>query len=420
MEKFFDSELCARCKGRGWCGKPCEILAKIRTRTIELNKPLRQKFEGVSPPTVFIGSKLTYPTVNVGIMSLQEKEEDAWIYDSPNYWSSERINSKEIIRFRKSLVNSRFQAKVFDVRKNKRLLNIVQEIGMASLQSDVEIKLNKKPKNKINFDPYLLPMGPAAQLKSIKIVSNSKIPSFIDKVYFDSDLKSAEGIRYLYKKGLDEHSLSQILSIGITGLKKNRKLVPTRSSITAIDGTLGKHLIKKIRDYKMMDNYKIHFGGHLGNYYLILFFPDIFSYELFETVFPKTTWNPFPSSRIQIMTDYENYKGRKNYAEETAGGYYAARLPILEHLENIKRQASALVLRFVLPEYDVPLGVWVCRNSTRKALSSPPVYFKSKKEMLKYTEGFIKETLKFDISGILNQSKMLKEMKNQMKLSQYF
>lgn len=418
MENFYDSELCARCKGRGYCGEPCKILAKIRIQVRDIGN-LKQEFEGSSPPAVFIGSKLEYPTVNVGIMSLPEREKDAWLYDSPNYWSQEEINSKQIIKFRTSLINSRFQAKVFDIRKDNRLLKLVQEIGMTSLQSDVEIKLNKKPKPKIDFDYHVLPMGPAAQLKSIKIITNSKIPQSVDKVYFDTDLKSAEAMKYLYKKGLDEHQLSQLLSIGITGLKKNRRLVSTRNSITAIDDTIGKYLLTKIRDYKIINNPILYFGGHLGNFYLILFFPDVFSYELFEMVFPKTTWNP-SFSRIQIMTDYETYRGRKNYAEETAGGYYAARYPILQHLENMKRQASALALRFVLPEYDVPLGVWVCRNSVKKALSSQSFHFNTKEEMLEYAKNLISKEFKFDINNLLNQSKVLNEVKTQTKLVHYF
>jgi len=417
--QLFDSELCARCKGRGYCGQKCRILAKLRTETRNLEDSLKQEFQGSSPPTVFIGSKLIYPVVNVGIMSLPEIKEDVWLYDSPNYWSQENIGSKQIISFRKSLINSRFQAKIFDIRKDNKLLRLVQEIGMASLQSDVEIKLKKKPKPKLDFDSHLLPMGPSAQLKNIKVITNPKIPLYVEKVYFDTDLKSIEALKYLYEKGLDEHSLSQLLSIGITGLKKNRKLVSTRNSITAIDDTLGKYLLTKIRDYKIIENYTFYFGGHLGNYYIILFFPDIFSYELFEMVFPKTTWNP-SSQGIQIMTDYENYRGRKNYAEETAGGYYAARLPILQHLEKEKKQASCLVLRFVLPEYDVPLGVWVCRNSTKKALSSRPIQFETKGDMLKYAKSLIIEKLGFNINDVLDQSKLLKENREQLKLNYYF
>jgi len=411
-----ENSLCVKCKGKGLCGKQCPILAKLGTGVREINPELKQEFEGSSPPSVFIGSKLEYPAVNVGIMSLPEIKENAWIYDSPNSWSKEEISSSQIIGFRKSLINSRFKSDVFSIRKETRLLRMIQEVGMASIQADIEVKLDKKPQAKIEFSDHVLPMGPSAQLKNLKIVSNTKISPFIEKVYFDTDLKSVDALNYLYEKGFDEHSLSQLLSVGATGLKKDRKLVPTRNSITAIDDTLGKSLLVKIRDYNLIDDYTIYFGGHLGNYYLILCFPEIFSYELFEMSFPKTTWNP--TSRIEIMTDYESYKGRKDYAEETSGGYYAARCSLLQHLEGIKRQASVLALRFVLPEYDVPLGVWVCRNSVRKSLSSPPVHFKTKEEMLKYAENFILEKMRFNIKGIFSQSKILKEIK-QPKLTQF-
>ena len=417
-QKSLISDICARCKGRGYCGKSCPIFAKLTIKTREFD--LKQEFQGSSPPTVFIGSKLTYPAVNVGIMSLPKIKEDAWLYDSPNYWSQKEISSEQIIKFRKSLINSRFKAKVFDVRKNTKLLNSVQEIGMASLQADAEIKLKKKPKPKLDFDEHVLPLGPSAQLENIRLISNIKIPNYVEKVYFDTDLRSVEAVKYLYEKGLNEHSLSQLLSIGITGLKKNRKLVPTRNSITAIDDAIGKYLLIKIREYKIIDKPSLNFGGHLGNFYLILFFPEIFSYELFEMVFPKTIWNPNSFSEVQIMTDHETYRGRKNYAEETSGGYYAARFPILQYLEKIKKQASILVLRFVLPEYDFPLGVWVCRNSVKKALASQPVYFETKEEMLEYAKNFILSKFKFNIKEVLNQSKILKEIKTQVRLSYYF
>jgi len=410
-----ENSLCVKCKGRGLCGKQCPILAKLGTNVKEIDTS-KQEFDGSSPPAVFIGSKLEYPAVNVGIMSLPERKENAWIYDSPNSWSKEEVSSSQIIGFRKSLINSRFKSDVFSIRKETRLLRMVQEVGMASIQADIEVKLEKKPQAKIEFSDHVLPMGPSAQLKNLKIVSNTKISPFIEKVYSDTDLKSVDALNYLYEKGFDEHSLSQLLSVGATGLKKDRKLVPTRNSITAIDDTIGKSLLAKIRNYSLINDYTLYFGGHLGNYYLILFFPEIFSYELFEMSFPKTTWNP--TSRIEIMTDHESYKGRKNYAEETSGGYYAARCSLLQHLEGIKRQASALVLRFVLPEYDVPLGVWVCRNSARKSLSSTPICFKTKEEMVKYAENFILEKLRFSIKGILSQSKILKEIK-QPKLTQF-
>lgn len=372
------------------------------------------EFSGSSPPSIFIGSKLPYPHVNVGIMSLPEIKNNAWIHNAPNYWSEKGLTKTEIINLRQSLINSRFRSNVFDIRKGKRLLTLIQEVGMASVQPDVEIKLENKPTSTIYFSQYNLPIGPSAQLQSAKLLMNPKILSYVEKVYSDTDLKSVSALYYLYKKGLDEHTLSQLLSIGVTGLKTNRKLVPTRNSITAIDDTIGKYLINKIKDYKIIDNYTIYFGGHYGNIYLILLFPEIFNYELFEIVLPKNT-----ESNVRIMTDYENYHGRKDYAKETEGGYYAARLPILQYLEKIKRQASVLVIRFVLPEYDVPLGVWVCRNSVRKSLSSEPNYFETKGMMINYMKDIIRNKFHFNIENILKQSKLLNEIMTQVKLNRY-
>jgi hypothetical protein len=419
MVHQYDYKLCSKCKGRGWCGKPCIILGKLNQKILEI-RDSKKDFSGSSPPSVFIGSKLKYPNVNVGIMSLPEIKENAWIYNSPDYWSKEGVPSQQIVRFRKNLINARIKAKTIDIRKSPKVLAQLQEIGMSSVKSDAEIKLEKKPVFKLDFSEHMLPMGPAAKLRKITLSSNPKIPFQIDKVYFDTELKSSNALKYLYKKGFNEHTLSQILSIGSTGLKKNRKLAPTRWSITAVDDTIGKQLLTKIRNYKIIESPFLHFGGHLGNFYLILFFPQVFSYELFEAVFPQTTWNPSSKAGIEVMTDYEGFQGRKEYAFETAGGYYAARLPILQYLEKIKKQASILSLRFVLPDYDVPLGVWVCRNSVRKSLESQEKTFNTKQELLSYSEQLVKNNFNFSIKKILEKSKLLTEIKTQKRLREFF
>jgi len=162
----------------------------------------------------------------------------------------------------------------------------------------------------------------------------------------------------------------------VLGLKKNKKLVPTRWSITATDDTIAKELLKKVRDYQIIENYELFFGEFLGNCYLILALPRIWSYELFELYLPNTSWNP--STQIKASTDFEEYQGRKEYAFETAGGYYASRLPIVEYLNSIKKQASVIVIRLETPSYWAALGVWVVRESVRKALTNK-MYFTDEK-----------------------------------------
>ncbi len=53
-----------------------------------------------SPPSVFIGSKLRYPLVNVGILSPLERDEDAWIYDDAEFWAKNNFGIRDVVSLR--------------------------------------------------------------------------------------------------------------------------------------------------------------------------------------------------------------------------------------------------------------------------------------------------------------------------------
>ena len=142
-------------------------------------------------------------------------------------------------------------------------------------------------------------------------------------------------------------------------------------------------------------------------------FPEVWSYELFETYAPSG-WNL--SKPLRYSTDYETYSGRKDYAETTAGGYYTVRLAVLEKLRELKRQASVLALRFITDDYTMPLGVFVTREAARKAMSNKMIEFSSKELMLEYSRKLVKKYFNYDADFILKESLLLKNMKQQKKL----
>jgi hypothetical protein len=370
-----------------------------------------------SPPSVFIGSKLQYPLVNVGILSPLERDENAWVYDDAKYWAHNDFSIRDVVNLRNSLLNSRFQSRVTDTRLNKRFVQIAQELAVSSRSVDLEIELKKKVIPDSKRDKVLMPQGMRAPLKEARITSNVKIDRKLDRVMND-EIKAVEGIDYLYKNKFDEYTLSKVLSVGVLGLKKDKKLVPTRWSITATDDMIGKKLLENIRDYKWLENYELYFGEFMGNCYILLFFPSAFSYELFELYLPGSSWNP--SREIKASTDSETYYGRKDYASNTAGGYYAARLPILEYLNKIKKQAGVLAIRIELPTYWAALGVWVVRESVRKALENRKLEFNDMKEMIDSSRkiGMIK--FGFDNSKILKKSKLIEQIKTQTTLGKWF
>jgi len=376
----------------------------------KFNEKAKQDYFGESP-NVFVG-RFGYPKVNVGFLSNESLSKDI---DSPKLWSKENYDIPNIVNLRSNLINSRIKS---DVKSfNDKLVEISQEISQSIKPVDVEVHLDKKPNFNINYNRDITPYGPSIQLKKAEITDNPKIPKAIDKTVSDTDLKATKGIDYLYSKGYDEHALTKLISVGNLGVGKNRKMVPTRWSITAIDDTLGKNLIKKIKDHSSYD-YVAQFGGYLGNYYLILFLPEVWSYELFETYIGNPA-DPKPDE-IETATDCEDYGGRKEYAKNTVGGYYAARLGILEYLKERKKQSSVIALRFITDEYYMPLGVWVVRQATRAALDSKPLLFEDRELMLNYAKMLIKKKFNFNLDSLLNKSVILRNTREQKKLSNFF
>lgn len=396
-----------------------EVIKKIaETKFRNQNFKNISEVSSNSPPSVFVGSRLKYPSVNVGILSPLEKDENAWVYDDAKYWAETNFSIKDVLNLRNNLLNSRFKTSVkTSSDENRNFVNIAREIAIASKPVGVEIEFDKRIGNDWKRDRVLTPQGMGATMKYARITENVKVDRKLEKMMND-EVKSVESINYLYKNNFDEYSLSKILSVGVLGMKKEKKLVPTRWSITATDDTVGKDLIKRIKEYKWIEDYELFFGEFMGNAYLVMLFPNVWSYELFELYLPGSSWNR--GNDVKAATDFEGYGGRKNYASNTAGGYYASRLPILEYLEKIKKQASVLVVRLELPSYWASLGVWVVRESVRKALNHRKFKFSEMNEMTESAKkiGMIK--FGFDCDKVLRKSRLLEQFKTQTTLGKWF
>lgn len=378
----------------------CKVYQELNKEPFKFKSvELKKDFFGKSP-NIFVG-KYGYPDIKVGVLATDNYLNN----DNIPLWKKEEYEINQILNLRKDLLNSRFEVNVKNL--NNKFLDLSKELSLSSMPTDVEINLKTKPTFHLNVNKENTPHGPNAQLEKMRITENVKVPTKIQKIVDDTDLKANSAIIKLYDK-FDEHYLTKLLSVGNLGLKPQRKLVPTRWSVTAVDDNVGKHIIDEIKHYEKL-SYSVFFGYYLGNYYIVLTFPDVWSYELFETHVNGNGYN----------YDVEGYTGRKSYAENTAGGYYTVRLAITEKFQEMKRQAKVIALRFVTDEYYAPLGVWVTREAARTAMSNKPIEFSSKELMLKYLKHFVRKKFNYDIDFMLRDSKLLKEIKSQKKLWEF-
>jgi len=388
-------------KPRKYSGRKQSYLGVgITNEFINIIKDIKFKKEHTGQElNIFVG-RSGYPRVNIGFIGNENINK---VFDAPKAWAKNDFQIPIISGMRSSLINSRFKAQI--KTHNTKLIDKAQEVALSSNPVDVDIELEKDPKRKLQLHKFSYPTGPAVELKKVTITSNAKIPKSIDSAFNDSDLKASNAIINLYRKGIDENYLTKILSVGTLGLKSNRKFVPTRWSITATDDTIGKQLIKDVSKNPSCD-YFTTFGGYLGNFYITMFFPGPFSYELFE----------IEADTGFYETDYETSFGRKDYAKHCVGGYYANRLAILEKLKLIKRTGTILVIRFITDKYYQPLGVWVVREASRKSLSEKNFKFSDKDLMLKYVLSVAKKYFNYDLTEIFSKSVVLNKIISQKKL----
>ena len=361
-------------------------------------------FSGSSPPAVFVG-RAFYPKVYVGILA-PPHQTSTDILDSPEKWYEQKASIEQILNYRSQLIYSRFKTSTVK-RPSGKFIDITQELSMAKKPTGVEIRLRKSPRFTFSFDGWSQPIGNPAPLDNVILTENPSVERKVDYIISDTDLKAERGVLELYQHEIPVSRIQKIFSVGLLGLKTQRKFVPTRWGITAVDDTIGKILIERIKDYQQSNEVFLFQNDYLANHFEILMIPENYQFEFIES------WDldkPFPT----ISADYESYFGRKTYATNTHGGYYAARIAALEYLNKIKRQATILIVREIRPDYYADVGVWKVRETVRDAFNKPFEKFDTVSHAIKR----ICERMKIG-NKWMDKSNLLKNLKEQRKLKSF-
>jgi hypothetical protein len=363
-----------------------------------------ETLSGATPPSVFIG-RYGYPKVKVGPM-VPPFHGDTTILDKPEMWLGKSL--EDIVQYRLSLVRG-----VSDINVHAtsgRYIESLQELAMASKSAESEALFEKKPVADIEQEKDLgesAPFGPVAPLKSFKTASLS-IDKRLENVYYDKDLRAAEAIVDLFHQEVEVSRIHRVLSVGMLGLQKNRRLVPTRWSISATDDIISVSLIKNIVSYAQIDLFEVYKHSHLGNYYSIILIPDdVWSFEMKEVWFDN-------NGNLGMGVDFEDARGLDHYPS-IAGAYFAARLGVAEHLSQRRRKAAALVLREIHSDYVMPVGVWQIREGIRVALKNEKRQFESFENALSFACKSLSASRKEWIRG----SKIIEQKKEQMRITDF-
>lgn len=311
--------------------------------------------EGSSPPSVFVGS-YGYPKVLVGPM-VPPVHGNTEVMDLPESWVGRGL--EDIVNYRLSLVRGIQSVKVQNPQG--RYIESLQDLAMSTRSTDSEMEFVKNARPTSFVDSENAPFGPVGEIKSAKF-SSSPSERNIQKLYYDRDILAQDAVLELYNRGIEVSRIHKCFSIGMFG--KERKLVPTRWSITATDDIISKSLVRDIVTFGQIDSCRVHAFEHLGNLYAVILFPSRWMFEMQEAWYDS-------EGNVGFGSAFEDANGLGHYPE-TAGAHFSSRLAVAEHLLRLGVQAGALVLREIRPEYAVPVGVWQVREGVRMALRQNP------------------------------------------------
>ncbi|MBP2134540.1 hypothetical protein J2128_002511 [Methanomicrobium sp. W14] len=379
--------MCVMCKGRGFCGlSRCPVMSRFYAKAD--TKPF-DSYMGESP-SVFVGS-YNYPQISGGPLMTGES-------DNPESWVLKNYSIDKIVSLRSKTIRGS--------KSLGRTNDSIQEVALSQKPVDVEVSFKKPVNFSLQFDGTLAPVGLSGDIKKMDVLDNPSVPGIVDRVTSDTDLNASEGIFSLYGNGIDVHHIQNVLSAGLMGAGKNRKYVPTKWSITAVDDTISKMLKKEVSKYPPLSDIMVFSGALHANQIICMLVPGGWKYEMTEIWEKNSLW---AGDSEVVSTDGETLKNKSGYSP-IAGAYYSARLAVLEYLSGIRRSASVVVVRRVTGDYWAPLGTWVIREAARLAMKNPPYICESVEEGSVYITKLIGNT------RWINSGKLLNELKTQKTL----
>lgn len=390
---------CSSCKAKkNLCGLGyCPIIQNVKQAV-----PSIRRITGVeetdTPPGIFVGS-YGYPSVLAGPTALYQRD----LFD---YSRDRRAMSMEDIISTNSNVY-RTATSVNVKRPDSSISEYILESASSTKNFEIEFTANHFTARRMeDGDFFETPVGSTAMVSGLRVTGNPKIPQIVDYLHEDPYVKASDAIMKLYTKGFKPEYLQNIVAGGIVGLKNNRKMVPTRWSITATDDMIFKQMKQEILRYDWIPEIRVFNNTFLGNHFQVILLPGPFSFEMLEQWNRGSLWG-----QGSVAIDYEGTRGRTTYASAITGAYYAARLSAVQYLKTIRRQASIIVIRNIGPEYYSPLGVWVIRSGVEESFSKPMEKFDSTQTLVKEKQFIIPETR--------TKSRILKEQTSQRRLMDF-
>lgn len=347
---------------------------------------LKDNFNGITPPSNLVTVK-KYPILNLGVLASEETVN--LNIEDPSYLATKNYSFEDIIKHKSLLINFYTPVSAYDVKDNK-FYEKVLEISQSIKSLDIEVKIKKIFEERFHTKIFSF-FGFKGKIEQLSINDNPKIPNILYEI---SEISAKEGVVKLYESNFSDYYISRLFSLGFFGYSINRKLVPSKWSITAVQRIIEEKINREIKDFKIISSYFLSQNRIYGNDLYGIIFPGNGEVEMLEVLMPGSAYNREGNYPI-IGKDSES------------GGYYAVRLSFKEFLRMNKFRANLLLIRVVTNEYKFPLGSWVLREGTKIMFKKKIEIYSSMNEILNHLNNIFWNKYNMTIFKIIKNSEII-------------
>ncbi len=332
-----------------------------------------------SPPGIVV-EPLKYPIVRASVLASTQASEFISIYDHPDSWRG--LDSDAILKMRKCLF--RFGAQVdAKTMEPSPLVDTLQTVALSVNPLALHFEVSDIPQKDLVPLGGLLPTGPAVDARNATILNEPETSRVAEKIT-EQDIPAAEAIWKLldYEYTLDQ--VARLMSVGLLGMKDNRRLIPTKSAYKATIDAFVNRAIMELIDRPLTSKFTLSTAELHGDVFTIFAQPGM----------PRVDYLRVQRTELGIERGF-SFEGIKNVSLDPKTSVFAdnARFAVYHDFVQRRRGCQITVFHMSRNQRSEMLGPWRVRAGVKGALESDMLELDSRENALAVLQSLLSPNL---------------------------
>jgi hypothetical protein len=334
-----------------------------------------------SPPGIFTESS-RYPIMWAGVLGTVQPSEWLSIFDHPEAWRG--LDRKAILRMRQQLYRFVLPVDAKEMTPHS-VVDSLQTVALSVSPIAIEVDSPHLPRSELKGIGGQSPMGQLIKCKSLEIVSNPEI-SRVAKRICDKDVPSAESVWQLLDYDYTLDQVARMMSVGLLGHKKRRRLVPLRSAYKAVIDSYLTNAVMNLVESPLSSSIRLHASTLHGDSFTVLLRPGE----------PRVDYLRLESFN-GLNTLRTSFEGLETQATDPKTSVYAdhARFSAYRNMIGNTESSHIVIFHQCRDPHNLILGPWVARAGVRYALDGDGVELDNMENAVTVMNSLLKPKLEY-------------------------